>query len=270
MGKTAVVLMIMQLVEAIILGVTQGVTEFLPVSSSGHLFLARQVLGIDDVDGTAFDAFLHLGTLLAVIIYYWKVWVGMGRGLVLTDEEGVDKRNLAAKLAVATVPAAIAGYGAQSYVDGWLRSDWIVAGGLVLTALALLVDGWGPKVRKERVSFKDALIIGLVQVMALVPGVSRSGVTMAAGRGRGLGRKQAVTFSFLMSAPIIAGAGLASLSGLLAGHAFSGEVLVAGFLTAFVSGLVAITGLMKVVEKISLVPFAIYLVAAAVVMLYAG
>src|SRR3989344_1045571 len=125
--------------EVLILAVVQGLTEFLPVSSSGHLVIARVLLGITDIEGNAFDAFLHLGTLLAVLVYYWRVWRGLLRGLVVSDTEGRDKRDLAAKLAVATVPAAVAGYLAQDAVGTLLRSPQIVAGGLIVTGGALLV-----------------------------------------------------------------------------------------------------------------------------------
>ncbi len=250
----------MEISEVLILAVVQGLTEFLPVSSSGHLVIARVLLGIPDIEGNAFDAFLHLGTLLAVLVYYWRVWAGLLRGLVVSDKEARDKRELAAKLAVATVPAAVVGYLAQDVVSTLLRSPQVVAGGLILTGGALLVvDVMKRRATVHRASFYDAWLIGLVQAVALVPGISRSGVTIAAGRARGLSRKQAATFSFLLSAPIIAGAGLVSLSGLARNGNFAIGQLLTGFLVSFGAGLVAIWVLLKLVERVTFWPFIVYL-----------
>ncbi len=245
--------------EAIVLAAVQGLTEFLPISSSGHLVAVRLWLGISDVEGTAFDAFLHLGTLLAVLVYFKKVWWGIGRAVVVNDEESRDKRELAAKLALATVPAAVVGYLFKDRVELMFRSFAGVAVGLIITAVVLSLIEFKRKKDStvERASFWDAILIGLAQVVALLPGVSRSGVTIAAGVGRGLSRSQAVAFSFLMSAPIIAGAGLASLSSLAASVSLG--VLVVGLAISFLSGLVAIYLLIKIVEKVTFWPFVVYL-----------
>jgi len=258
----------MNIFDVTILGIVQGLTEFLPVSSSGHLVIARKVFGISDVQGTAFDAFLHLGTLTAVLVYYWRVWVGIGRGLFVSDTEGKDKRRLAAKLALATLPAAVVGYVFQGRVEVF-RSITAVALGLILTALLLLVGDWlaGRVKVIKRANFQDAMYIGLFQVLALFPGVSRSGMTIAAGRWRGLSRKQAAHFSFLMSAPIIAGAGLSSLQSLVGGASFSMQHLLIAFLAAFIAGVVAIYTLLQLVERVSLKPFAIYLLLVAALLL---
>ncbi len=261
------------------LGVIQGLTEFLPVSSSGHLVAARVLLGIPDISGNSFDAFLHLGTLLSVLVYYAKVWVGMLRSVVVRDKESRDKRQLAAKLAAATIPAAVVGYMAQSNADQW-RSPMVVALGLLFTAGVLLMtekmSGYlkfraikldeGP-VESKRAGWRDAIVIGLAQTLALVPGVSRSGMTIAAGQLRGLSRKQAVDFSFLLSAPIIAGAGLFSLSSLVMLGEWKADELAVGFIASFVTGWLAIWLLLKMVQRWSLVPFAIYLVILAGVLL---
>lgn len=259
----------MTIVEIIILALTQGLTEFLPVSSSGHLLAARLLFGISDASGTSFDAFLHLGTLAAVLVYFWPVWAGIVRGLVRNDAEGKDKRQLLAKLAIATVPGAVAGYVFQAGVANELRSAGVLVGALLFTALVLWVfDQLALRATTiERASFKDAGIIGVMQILALIPGVSRSGITIAAGRWRGLSRKQATTFSFLLSAPIIAGAGLASLPALLAGNGFTPGQLLLGFTLSFASGYLAIAGLLKVVERISFMPFVVYLIGLAALLL---
>jgi len=268
----------MQLFEIIVLSVVQGLTEFLPVSSSGHLVAARIIFGISDAEGSALDAFLHVGTLLAVLVYFWSVWWGVLRGFIIVDDEGRDKRDLAVKLIVASVPAGVVGYFFWDNIDALFRSSASVAGGLVLTALVLLLvevksgSAWF-MLKKERAvvvkgdlrraSFVNALLIGLVQVTALLPGVSRSGVTIAAGRGLGLPRKQAVKFSFLMSAPIIAGAGVASLGSLVASGTVSFIYLLIGLFVSFACGVGAIYLLLKLVEKVTFWPFIIYLVGLA-------
>jgi len=266
----------MEIIDVMVLAVVQGLTEFIPVSSSGHLLVARWLFGISDIDGTAFDAFLHLGTLAAVLLYYWRVWAGIARSVIRNDAEGQDKRELLAKLAVATVPAAVIGYFFQDEVSEALRAPAVLIGTLLFTAAVLWwFDGGrlrrqrdesftaGGGGRVDRATFRDATYIGLAQVLALLPGVSRSGMTIAAGRGRGLSRRQAATFSFLLSAPIIAGAGLASLPSLLSSHGFTAGQLVIGFGLSFISGLLAIAGLLKLVERISFTPFVVYLVLLA-------
>lgn len=249
----------MTLTQVIILAVVQGLTEFLPVSSSGHLLLARALLGVPDIDGTAFDAFLHLGTLGAVIVYYWRVWWSMDR-------------NLLQALVVATIPGAAAGYLWQDVINTALRGPRVLALSFLFTAAVLW---WfdrrsesavpAPDTEVARVSWWDAFIIGLAQVLALIPAVSRSAVTIAAGRGRGLSRPQATTFSFIMSAPIIAGASISSLITLVDHGSFAGSLLITGTLISFVSGLLAIYLLMRFIERMSFTPFVVYLVGLAVV-----
>lgn len=255
--------------EAITLGVIQGLTEFLPVSSSGHLVVMRTFFNIPDVGGNAFDAFLHLGTLLAVLVFYWPVWWGIVRGIVKNDEEGKDKRELAAKLALATIPAAIIGYFFQHEAATIFRSRTSVAVGLLITASAFLIVDLFARQRTtiKRASFLDAIIIGTAQIMALIPGVSRSGITIASGIGRGLPRKQAVTFSFLLSAPIIAGAGLASLGTILSHQTFNLSIMLAGLIASFLAGFIGIYLLVKLVERMYFWPFIVYLVGLSLILL---
>lgn len=257
--------------DVVVLAVVQGLTEFLPVSSSGHLVVARVLFGIPDVKGNAFDAFLHLGTLAAVLVYYWRVWWGMLRGIMVRDKEGQDKRELAAKLAIATVPAAVVGYAGWEWVEEVFRQPTVVATGLLGTAIVLAAVDLAARQIKTvpRASFRDAAIIGLAQVVALLPGISRSGVTIAAGRWQGLTRRQAASFSFLLSAPIIAGAGLTSLGSLIGGGGYSMSMLLLGLVVSFVAGLAAIFFLLKVIERVSFVPFAVYLLLVAGVLWYA-
>lgn len=256
----------MTLLETIGLGLVQGLTEFLPVSSSGHLLAARLLLGLEDSGGATTDALLHLGTLGAVLAYYWKTW----RSIFF------ENRELLAKLAAATVPAALVGFLFEEVVAEWFRNEQSLAGSLLFTALVL---GWfdrlgegneergaGGEKLEEVLSWKTAMTVGAAQVLALLPGVSRSGMTMAAGMGRGLARRQAVKFSFLLSAPIIAGASLNALLNL-SETAASPAALGAGLAAAFISGLTAIHLLMKCIERISFKPFAVYLAVLAAVIL---
>ncbi|MFH1354228.1 MAG: undecaprenyl-diphosphate phosphatase [bacterium] len=261
----------MEIGQVFVLAIVQGLTEFLPISSSGHLVAARMLFDIPDAGGNAFDAFLHLGTLLAVLLYYWRVWWGIGRGLVVNDGEGRDKQELAAKLAIATVPAAVVGYLGQNMFGSLLRSSQVVAGGLLLTGIVLLIVDVAARrtATIRRASFGAALFIGLAQVVALVPGVSRSGMTMAAGRAWGLSRGQAATFSFLLSAPIIAGAGLASLLSLTTGN-FAVSQLLIGLAVSFLAGLAAIRLLLRLIKRVAFWPFIIYLFLLSGFLLYVG
>lgn len=253
----------MELIDIIILGLVQGATEFLPVSSSGHLVIAREVFGMSDANGNAIDAFLHLGTLCAVLCYYWETWRKMLVGAVVLGDR--RQRALIGKLVVATAPAAFVGYLFAERIVPLLRSSEVVAGSLIVTAAALYIaDRFASRAgEKKEPEYKDALYVGLAQVTALIPGISRSGVTMAAGRGVGMSRVAAAKFSFLMSAPIIAGAGLSSASNLFLITGLSTMVLVVGFITSFLSGLIAIFLVMRVVERISFTPFVLYLLSVA-------
>lgn len=243
------------LTEVFVLALVQGLTEFLPVSSSGHLLVVRLFFGISDIDGTVLDAFLHLGTLAAVLVYYRRVWLTM-------------QRHLVGALLIATVPAALSGYFLQDTIDALLRGPRVLAVSFLFTALVLWWFDRVPTTQhsdKERVSFADALTLGLAQILALVPAVSRSGITIAAGLARGLGRQQATTFSFLMSVPIIAGASLSSLKTLVENGSFSGQLLLVGTVVSFVSGLLAIYLLLRLIERMSFRPFVIYLIGLAAV-----
>ena len=246
----------MMLYQAVVLALVQGFTEFLPVSSSGHLLMARLLLHVPESNGQTFDAFLHLGTLGAVLIYYWRTWLHL-------------TRELAVKLVIATIPGALAGYFLQDSVERYMRGPHLLALSFLATALILWWFDRLPEPAqsksKETLSRMDAFIIGFWQIIALVPAISRSGTTIAAGRARGLGRREATEWSFLMSAPIIAGASLASLLKLLQSGGFSGELLAVGTLVSFASGLASIYLLMRLIQRISFKPFVIYLIGLAIV-----
>jgi undecaprenyl-diphosphatase len=251
--------------QAAVLGVVQGLTEFLPISSSGHLELFRQILGWQGFD-LAFDVALHWGTLLAVVIYFRRDWVALARGVILAvrDRRSNPQAVLAAKLLVGSIPAAIAGVVLEDVAETVLRSPWVIVTMLAAVGAMLLfadrkaqpgpadqIPGWGA-----------TLLIGLAQAVALIPGTSRSGITMLAGVSLRLSRAAAARFSFLLAAPIILGAGLFKLGDALESPALP---LAVGFVTAAISGGLAIAFLLRYLTRGSFVPFAIYRIALAVV-----
>jgi undecaprenyl-diphosphatase len=246
-------------IQAAILGVVQGLTEFLPVSSSAHLVLLPWMLNWQD-PGLAFDVALHLGTLLALLIYYWREWLDMG--LSLATGEAVSRRLLLL-LVVASIPGAIIGVALEKQAETIFRSPLLIAGPLALLGIVLwLADVSAPQRRKiGEMTIVDAILIGLSQALAIVPGVSRSGATITVARLLGIDRQDAANFSFLMATPIIAGAGMVegrkiALAGLNAQIGW-------GFAASAIFGLLAIAGLIRFVRTRTYVPFAWYRLAAA-------
>lgn len=263
----------MSIIDIFILAVTQGLTEFLPISSSGHLILARLFFGISDVDGTSLDAFLHIGTLLALLAYYWRDWWKLIQSVVAwSDQSKTTDRRVLALLVIASIPAVIVGFWWPEWLDAKLRSSSSLIWQLIITALALVVGEWLPKRERnyQSLSIKESVLIGLAQAFAIIPAISRSGMTIATARAQGLKPEDAVHFSFLMAAPVLAGAGLLSLRRLFE-DAWPVEQLLFGFILSFISGLVGIIILNKLAKKISLNWFAGYLVVLAFVLwMYAG
>ncbi len=267
----------LQLLEAIFLGVVQGLTEFLPVSSSGHLLLVQYFLGVDQSRfGLSFDVALHMGTLLALVSFFWRDLLRMAfaflRSFTHRNMADPDQR-LAYLLIVASVPAAIIGYLFESFFEEAVRSPWIVAFNLaVVGALFIVAEVVGRRNRQaSKLGFGEALGIGVAQATALFPGVSRSGATITLGLFLGLRREEAARFSFLMSVPIIAGAGILQL-GKVVSEGLSGSEMVlfgAGFVTSAVVGYLAIRFFLNYIANHSLRAFAYYrfAVAALVVVL---
>lgn len=262
--------------EAVVLGVTQGLTEFLPVSSSGHLVLLPEFLGMPKPT-VAFDVFLHLATLIAVTGYFARDWYSMVLSFVapgrLPGGTAGTWRRLAMWLAIATVPAALAGVLLQSFFESLFSSTLAVGIFLIVTgcllALADLTAGRADRRRRTigDVGLLDAILIGCYQALAIAPGLSRSGATIAGGVFLGLDRPAAARFSFLLSVPVILGAGLVSARDLGAGISGGDAVAYAvGGLAALVSGLIAIYVLLRYLRTHRLWPFAAYtLVLGAVV-----
>lgn len=262
----------MNIIQAIVLGLVQGLTEFIPVSSSGHLVLAHHFLRVTET-GLTFDIALHLGTLMALLIYFHKDLWGLARA-ILTAPKGKDAR-LAWLLAAATLPAVIAGVLLEQAAESAFRSPVLVAVNLFVVALIMIgaEEFYHRQVRKptklEDVRPKQALVMGLSQAAALMPGVSRSGSTIMAGLFMGMDRVAATRFSFLLGIPITAGAIAKKLTEPEFTSQFSHEkgVFIVGILTAFVSGLLAIRFLLQFLARHSLHTFAYYRIALATIVI---
>lgn len=262
----------MSFIQPIILGLVQGLGEFLPISSSGHLIVTSWLLKWQD-QGLAFDVALHWGTLIAVLIYFRKDFTQLIKSFVASlipsqRNFSVDPhQRMAWLLVLGTIPAAIAGKLFEEQIATVLRSPLTVVVTLTVGALIIFaVDRWGLKNKHiHELRWKDALVIGLAQAMAIIPGVSRSGSTMVAGLGIGLRRDQAARFSFLLSAPIILGAGLLELPAIFAQPNLVSVAI--GFVSAAVFGFVAIHFLMRYVETRSFDLFAWYRLGLATLIL---
>ena len=266
------------IVQALIMGIVQGLTEFLPVSSSGHLVVVPFLLGWHDpfITSLAFSVMLHMGTLVALLVYFqadWRRLVPAGLATIRDRSfQGLPDRRLAWLLVAATVPAAIVGFLLQDLIETRFREVGLVALTLVVGAVILwLADRWGRRDRTiEDVTFPLALGIGLAQALALVPGISRSGISISAGRLAGLDREAAARFAFLMATPITAGAGLFEARKLLTGEAgvqVSLAPMLVGMAAALLSCLAAIHFMLRYLRTRSLDVFVWYrFILAAIVL----
>ncbi|MDP9245550.1 MAG: undecaprenyl-diphosphate phosphatase [Chloroflexota bacterium] len=253
---------------AVILGLVQGLTEFLPVSSTAHLILVSNALKLDpEKFGLSFDVALHLGTALAVLLYFAGTWIG------LVGDVLHGRWRLPLVVVVGTIPAALAGVLFESAVSTTLRGMvFIVIGLLVGSAIFLLAERLGSRMRHlDRVTVGDALIIGAAQAIALVPGISRSGITISAGLFRGLERADATRLAFLLATPVILGAGVKTLldARKLAGLTAQLDVVALGFVVSFVSGLAAVAFMVRYLRAHSLNIFVAYRVLLAIVIIAA-
>jgi undecaprenyl-diphosphatase len=254
----------MNFFHAIFLGLLQGVTEFLPISSSGHLALVQFFLGIEEA-GLSFDVALHLGTLLGVLIYFRRDFFMMLTALVnpgVLGEEAGRQRLMALYLCLGTIPAVIVGYFLKDAAETIFRSPFLIAATLAGAGLLLLLaDKAGKHSRDMKsIGFADVILIGVFQAFALMPGVSRSGITMTAGLLRGLNRMSAARFSFLLSVPVIFGAGVYNLPDIIRQGSEPGQLglYLAGFFAAAVSGYLVIAFLLRFIQSHSFAVFAYY------------
>jgi undecaprenyl-diphosphatase len=265
-------LSLLELFQAILLGVVQGLTEFLPVSSSGHLLLGQYFLGLDQARfGLSFDVALHMGTLLAVVSYFWRDLLRMAvaffRSFVERDLTNDADQKMAYLIIASTVPATLIGFLFEGFFESTVRSPWVVVFNFVLIgALFIVGEVVGTRTRRaSKLGFGEAVGIGFAQAAALVPGVSRSGATITLGLFLGLRREEAARFSFLMSVPIIAGAGGLEVGEVISNGMSAWQTLlfVVGFVTSAAVGYVTIRFLLNYLTRHSLRAFAFYRFAVA-------
>lgn len=255
----------MNFLDALILGVLQGITEFLPISSSGHLILGENLLDLEVASLKVFDVVVHLGSLLAILIYFWRdIWMMIkSLGKFLTGKWSDPYARLIGFILIGTVPAVIVGFTLEDAIDGMFRNILAVAIWMIIVGVVFLIGEWFHKRGKTgEMKWWKALIIGCVQALALIPGVSRSGSTIVAGLFQGINRVEAARFSFLLGTPAIAGAGLLTAIKIPANGGINIDLLplVVGFFSSFLFGLLSVHFLMKFLKKHSLKVFAVYLI----------
>ncbi|NQZ11482.1 MAG: undecaprenyl-diphosphate phosphatase [Algicola sp.] len=260
----------MTTLEIVVLAIIQGLTEFLPISSSAHLILPSQLLGWTN-QGLAFDVATHVGTLFAVLLYFRQdvyqlttAWFESLRGKKSSNS------NLAWCIILGTIPAGLAGLLLKDYIEIYTRNIAVIATTTIVFGLLL---GWADKYAKqtliiEQITFKNALLIGLAQAMALIPGTSRSGITMTAGLMLGLDRQSAARFSFLLSIPIIVLAGGYQGLKLATGDdAVAWDAIILGTVLSFFSAYACIHLFLKWIERVGMKPFVIYRLALGVILI---
>lgn len=255
-------------IQSLILGLIQGLTEFVPVSSSGHLVLVPWLLGWPQPDEAfvlAFDTVLHLGTLAAILAVFWHDWIGLAAAWLQSIRQrslANPKSRLAWALVLGTIPAAVLGVAFEDAFERLFATPVWAALFLVGTGVLLVAgERWGQSTQAlTGIGARHALLTGVAQGLAIAPGLSRSGATISAGRLLGLRRDEAARFSFLLATPAIAGAGALQLVKLARADMLlpSAGILLIGFVTALVSGYVVIRWLLRYLQQHSLLPFAIY------------
>ncbi len=252
-----------EVVEAIILGVVQGLTELLPVSSSAHLYLLSEYFFKWTISDS-FDIALHFGTLLAICIFFFKDWISLIKGgfnKVFKKEDSTEGR-IFWYIVAATIPAGIIGIVFEHYLEGYLKQPLIVATALIVMGILLYVVDKNSKseVSYENMTFKQAFLIGISQVLAFIPGVSRSGATITVGRALKVDRESVAKYTFLLSTPIVFAATVLKIFDFQFSVAF-----FAGVLTSFLVGLAVIKFLMEFIKKRNFKVFAIYRVLLGIV-----
>jgi undecaprenyl-diphosphatase len=270
------------LFQAIVIGIVQGLTEFLPVSSSAHLIIVPRLLGWNDpfINSAAFDVMLHIGTLVALLIYFWRdlvrligAWLASIRDRRIGDD---PERRLAWLIFISMLPGAILGAALENFFDTFFHdpSRLIYVAALVAAGAVVLWAAERVGTRSRTLAdmrLPDAIVIGAAQAGALFAGISRSGITIAAGLFVGLEREAAARFAFLMAVPIIGGAGLWKSRELLNGGLAAGDVapLIAGMIAALLAGLLAVSVLLAYLRRHDTKVFIVYrLVLAAVLVVY--
>jgi len=248
------------MIAALILGIVQGLTEFIPVSSTAHLILFPWFFNWSgQVDTLTFDIALHAGTLAALIFCFWRDWIDIF----------LKKQRLLGLIVFASIPAGIAGFFLNDIVGKSLREPLLISIMLVAVGVVMLVSEKAYKHKgMEKIGVKDAIIIGIAQAFAIIPGVSRSGITISAGLFRGFEREASARFSFLLATPIIAGATLLHLKKALDGHAsYNCEIFAIGIISSFITGFIAIKFLLSFLKRYPLNLFVYYRFALSAIII---
>ena len=257
----------MEILESIILGAVQGLTEFLPVSSSGHLQLAKELLGVEIEENLTFDVALHAATVLSTIVVLWSEIWGLVKGVFSRGMN--DEKRYFLKLIISMLPIGVVGFLLKDHINAMLGSSYImiIVGAMLLLTAALLSFAYYARPRqKSTISYRDSFIIGLSQAVASMPGLSRSGTTIATGLLLGNEKSAVATFSFLMVlAPILGETLLEVVDGGLSLAGVGTSALVAGFLAAFVVGCLACKYMINIVKRGKLIWFAIYCAVVGIV-----
>lgn len=262
----------MNYIGAIIFGITQGITEFVPVSSSGHLLILHRFIDLPVNNELAFDVAVHFATLISLVIFFRRDILMLLKSWIYSF---FGKKNAYSKLSwlllIGTIPAGLAGFMFNDFIENKLRSPFVVIAALAVIGAAFIAAEKYCAKRDEMISLdcRKALLIGIAQSLALIPGTSRSGITIIAGLVTGLKREEAVRFSFLLSIPIVLGAGLKEMPEFLSADYAADEkgVLAIAFCAAFLSGLAAIKFLLNYSKNNGLKPFAYYRIILALVLL---
>lgn len=259
---------------SIVLGIVEGLTEFLPVSSTGHLTIAAKILGlrIDDPAITGYTAVIQVGAIAAVVLYFWgdirRIVVGWVRGLVHREHRDEFDYRMGWYVLVGSLPIGVVGFLARDLISGPLRSLWWVAGALIVWSFVMVAaERLSSKTRSlDHLTLRDAVVMGAVQCLALIPGVSRSGATISAGLFRGLDRVAATRIAFLLGIPALVGAGLYELKDAVSGGV-GAAALIVGTVVSFVVAYGSVAWLLRFVTKHSIEVFALYRVAVGVVLI---
>lgn len=271
----------MDWIQALILGVVQGLTEYLPVSSSGHLTIGQELLGVTSEDNLMFDVVVHVATVCSTLVVLWKevAWIFKGLLAPLNPSPGGTLSRLNAQqryalnIIVSMIPVGIVGVFFKDYVEEIFGSGLLIVGCmLLLTALLLVFSYYAKPRQKEHISLRDAIIIGIAQACAVMPGLSRSGSTIATGLLLGNRKESLAQFSFLMVIPPILGEALLDLLKMLKGVDVTGSIgtvpLVVGFLAAFLSGCVACKWMIDIVKRGKLIWFGIYCAVVGLITIF--
>ena len=260
--------------DSIILGIVEGLTEFLPISSTGHLTIAEQILGltVDDKAITAYTAIIQMGAIAATVIYFWKDIIRLlsawFRGLLHAEERSHHDYQLAWAVIIGSIPVAVVGFAARGWIKGGLRSVWVVSAALILWSIVMwaaerrhtVLDRRGVVRGEGEVTKRDGLIIGLVQCFSLIPGVSRSGATISAGLIDGLDRVTATRLSFFMAIPALTAASLYESKDVQTSVTGAGQMIV-GIVIAFIVAYASIAWLLRFVAHHPITIFIWYRVA---------